>query len=96
MEPAGIGLALFSFVLFAITLGLSIRPAGRTFCSHNKACEQKVIVVKLPDVFNIPEEYALDLKISLLKSKKAQDGGEKESKTGQPGKKFYRRLDEYL
>lgn len=104
MDPVGVSLALVSVVLFAVTLGLSTRPAQGLHSNKkrvnasgdlNNPNDQKTIVVKLPQGSNIPEDYTIDLKVSLSKAKKEGEE-EKEKKTGRQGKKLYRRLDEYL
>lgn len=104
MDPVGIGLALFSIFLFAVTLSLSTRPA-QSMRSDIKKIKlsgkpkslktQKTIAVKLPRAGDIPEGYTLDLKFSLSKGKKEGEE-EKGNVTGQRLKKFYRRLDEYF
>lgn len=106
MDPMGVGLALFSFVLFAITLGLSTRPVQGTHPDKkrvnapgdsnriNDVNDQKTIVVQLPRGGNIPEDYTIDLKVSLSRAKKGEE--RKEGGTEERGKKFFRRLDEYL
>lgn len=104
MDLVGVSLATVSVVLFAVTLGLSTRPSQglhipkrrlNTSTDLNQANDQKTIVVKLPQGVNVPEDYTIDLKVSLFKAKKEGEE-EKGNKTKEQGKKYYRRLDEYL
>lgn len=104
MDLVGVSLAVVSVVLFGVTLGLSSRPAQVTHPYKkrvnasgdlNSPDDQKTIVVKLPQGGNFPEDYTLDLKVSFSKAKKVGEEGQKKD-TGKQGKKFNRRLDEYL
>jgi len=103
VDPLGVGLALTSIILFAVTLGLSTRPDQVKTTNqkrlnalvNNGENAQKTIVVKLPQGDSIPGDYTIDLKVSLSKAK-TEGEEEKEHKIDERGKKFYRRLDEYL
>lgn len=105
MDSVGVGLALTSIVLFVVTLGLStrltqVKPVNKkrlTPFVNNSENDPKTIVVKLPHGESIPDDYILDLKVSLSKAKAKVEGEmEKGDKIEERGKKFYRRLDEYL
>jgi len=99
-----IGLVLFSIIIFAITLGLSLnlsqkvkfhnRPTGlaKGFIEENK---QNTIILKLPGDGNYTNNYNINIKISLTNNKNTGHE-EKASVVNEPKKKFYRRLDEYL
>jgi len=99
-----IGLVLFSIILFAITLGLSLnlsqkvkshnRPGGLAKGSTEEN-KQNTIILKLPGDGNHTNNYNIDVKISLTNNKNTGQE-EKVSVINEPRKKFYRRLDEYL
>jgi len=105
VDSVGVGLALTSIVLFLVTLGLSTRPTQvkpvnkkrLTPFVNNSENDPKTIVVKLPQGESFPDDYILDLKVSLSKAKAKVEGEkEKGDKIEERGKNFYRRLDEYL
>jgi hypothetical protein len=104
MDPVGVGLAMISVVLFGVSLGLSTRPAQVAPSNKKKLGaindgngenHQKTILVKLPQGNNIPEDYSIDLRVSLTKNKKEREE-EKENKAGEQGRKISRRLDEFF
>lgn len=102
MEPVGIGLILFSIVLFAVTLCFCTRiPQTAKICNQTGSMinessnenNQKTIIIKLPGKDNNDDQYSIDLKVFLNKKDKQ---GEQEWKITDQRKTFYRRLDEYL
>lgn len=104
MDPVGVGLAIISVVLFGVSLGLSTRPAQVTpsnkkklsaFNDGNSENNQKTILVKLPQGSNLPEDYSIDLRVSLTKNKKEREE-KNENKAGEQGRKISRRLDEFF
>lgn len=102
MDLAGVGLVLVAIVILTAALSLTTRPAQSTGAKKIKLSgkrknvdARRAIVVKLPRAEDIPEDYVLDLTVSLSRGKK-QAEGEKGSETNQRVKKFYRGLDEYL
>jgi len=102
MDLASVGLVSASIVMFAATLSLATRPVQSTgtkkikmSCKRKDTDIQRAIVIKLPRGKDIPEDYVLDLRVSLSRGKK-QGVGEKGNETNQQVKKFYRGLDEYL
>lgn len=102
MEPLSISLVILAIILSVVNLGFStktpqIMPADRGLPDSPQqsecTCGPKAIVVKLPEDGAIPEDYALDLKISIYKP---QNSPEKAPISGEGTKKIYRRLDDYI
>jgi len=102
MDYAGIGLALVSMALFLTALVFSTRPGRADPVDKEKlsvsgetgaADGQKAVIVKLPGGDNLPDEYIIDLKVSINKNKRP-DPGEVKPVEAQ-GKKI-NRLDKYL
>lgn len=97
-----VSLVLFAIVLFMYSLyiatgtapvslpGKKVPDAGS---DRPKTEQQRLIVVKLPETCLIPEEYTLDLKVSLHRSKEV---GVKPDRSGRWYGNQYHRLDEYM
>jgi uncharacterized membrane protein len=99
-----IGLVIFCIGLFIFSLYLSTglapsaEPGKKLMNSADdslKIEEKKCIVVKLPENCLIPEDYTLDLKVSLHRCKDIEDKG-KPNKNSRWYKNQYHELDEYM
>ncbi|MFX4261406.1 hypothetical protein ACOBQJ_04300 [Pelotomaculum propionicicum] len=102
MEMMAVGLFLFAFVMLLLCLYLSVwavpaAPGKHVFNAADSSVkeEQKFIVVKLPESCKVPEDYTLDLKITLHKGKDA-GGGAKSDLYGRWYKNRHHKLDEYM
>ena len=102
MEPMAIALVILAIILSIVNLGLSTRPpqfmpSDRRLHDSPLQPERihvpKTIVVKLPESSAIPEDYAMDLRISIYKPLNSAD---KVSISSEGTKKTYRRLDDYF
>jgi hypothetical protein len=101
MDCAGVGLCLVSLALFLAALVFSTRPGQRAGAEQpagvsgepGAAAGHKAVIVELPGVDNIPDEYIVDLKVLISKNNQARlkEGGQ----AGPYGKKI-NRLDKYL
>ncbi len=104
MEPVVFGLVFFALVLFMLSLYLMFgaTPAAApgkkvldTAGDRLKVEEQKFIVVKLPESCLAPENYTLDLRVSLHRGSDKPVGG-KPDKNRRWYKNQYHELDEYM
>ena len=98
-----VGLVIFAVILLVLCLCLSCGAApaspGRNVVNSAAAVpeaeEQKFIVVKLPDSCLVPENYSLDLKVTLHRGEGNPGGGEPDL-NGRRQKNRYHKLDEYM
>lgn len=95
-----IGLVLFAIVLFMSCLYLAVgtnpaAPGKNIFNADGGKLdmeELKFIVVNLPKTYLAPENYTLDIKVTLHRGKDDAAGG----RSDLHGRRYNRQLDEYL
>lgn len=100
MEMMAIGLIVFAIVLFILCLYLAVwatpaTPGKNVFNAGGAGPdmeEQKFIVVKLPQPCLPPENYTLNIKVTLHRGKDETGDGKPDLR----GRWYKHQLDEYL
>lgn len=103
MEMMAMGLVVFAIVMLLLCLYLlagavPVAPGKDVFnaaAGSSVKEEQKFIVVKLPELSKVFDDYTLDLKVTLNRIK-GTEGGRKPDSLGRWYKERNHKLDEYM